>query len=70
MGAEQTGGKPTITPQEAFRRRRQFVEASEATVNKVDGTPGKKSRARRKDFDKTARELIVESFTIIPAKRS
>ncbi len=38
----------------------------EKAINKVDGTPGKKSRTRRKELDKSARELLVEVFAVKP----
>jgi len=63
QGAEQ---RPEITPEQAFGRRVKFVNEMEKAINKVDGTPGKKSRTRRKELDKSARELLVEVFAVKP----
>jgi hypothetical protein len=67
MSAEQ---KPEITQAEAFGKVKQMVDGLEAGINKVDSTPGRKNRARRKDLAKTASEIIREHFTIKRTPRS
>lgn len=60
--------KRQLSVKQAKKRVRKAVQYLEKEINRIDGTPGKRDKARHKRLSATLMTALAEENTIVPPK--